>query len=66
MMSIAENKSRSTQQYDNYLISNAIMFGETFSGVRKVVDVERGDYAEKFQHSLTHNNSNQKGNCDCV
>jgi hypothetical protein len=35
IMSIAENKAEHTQQYDNYLISNAITFGETFSGIEQ-------------------------------
>lgn len=32
IMSIAENKEQRTQQYDNYLISNAIMFGGNLHG----------------------------------
>lgn len=47
IMSIAQNKAKHTQQYDNYLISNAIMFGETFTGVMESDACSARDYAQK-------------------
>lgn len=67
IMSIAPNNSQ--EKYDNYLISNAITFSETFEESWKMMRVERGDYAKKcfiensctVWHTTSHIIHNQEG-----
>lgn len=46
-----KQRTKHTQQYDNYLISNAIMLGETGATQEswKVMHEQWGDYAEMFE-----------------